>query len=202
MFSPCEMCFQRYGKQYSEECDETCEYAKLYKALSDILEYIKDREEHHASQWSYKRAFNYDGAAMQHATLQSELSTMLHYIDKNILSKYGVMEKQTMDTQPCAENKPDYNDILSYIDKLLNQATGKKKSLEFLKKYIEGSTNTASNHVKPVTNTTTYTNATDYVEIRPYQATTHEMTTGENIVWDQIHCVGVSNPIANDDIRL
>lgn len=26
--------------------------------------------------------------------------------------------------------------ILSYIDRLLNQGTGKKKSLEFLKKYI------------------------------------------------------------------
>lgn len=32
--------------------------------------------------------------------------------------------------------------ILSYIDRLLNQGTGKKKSLEFLKKYIlEGEKN-------------------------------------------------------------
>jgi hypothetical protein len=32
MFNPCiEHCYARYGKQYSEECDSTCAYAKSAK---------------------------------------------------------------------------------------------------------------------------------------------------------------------------
>ena len=42
----------------------------------------------------------------------------------------------------------------------------------------------------------------DHVEVKSYQPQTHKMTTGENIVWDQVPIVGVYNPIAMDDISL
>lgn len=32
MFNPCmEHCFIRYGKQYTSECDNVCDYAKAVK---------------------------------------------------------------------------------------------------------------------------------------------------------------------------
>ena len=36
MYNPCFECFNRYGKQYTEECDNTCEYAY---ALSKVKPY-------------------------------------------------------------------------------------------------------------------------------------------------------------------
>ena len=37
MFNPCfEHCYVKYGKQYSEECDSKCEYAKLAKELEEL----------------------------------------------------------------------------------------------------------------------------------------------------------------------
>lgn len=29
MFSPCFECYNRYGRQYTEECDTICDYAKV-----------------------------------------------------------------------------------------------------------------------------------------------------------------------------
>ena len=37
MFNPClEHCYVKYGKEYSEECDSKCEYAKLAKEYKDL----------------------------------------------------------------------------------------------------------------------------------------------------------------------
>lgn len=45
MFNPCvEHCFNRYGKQYSSECDENCDYAKAVKEKKMLEEKNKDRE--------------------------------------------------------------------------------------------------------------------------------------------------------------
>ena len=35
MYTPCWECLNRYGRQYSKECDDTCEYANEVK-LKDI----------------------------------------------------------------------------------------------------------------------------------------------------------------------
>ena len=40
-YSPCFECLNRYGRQYSKECDEFCDYAHSIK-LRDIV--IKDLE--------------------------------------------------------------------------------------------------------------------------------------------------------------
>lgn len=46
MFNPChDHCYIRYGKQYTEECDINCDYAKLAKEnqqKDDIIEYLLD----------------------------------------------------------------------------------------------------------------------------------------------------------------
>ena len=45
MFNPCvEHCFNRYGKQYSSECDGNCDYAKAVKEKKMLEEKNKDRE--------------------------------------------------------------------------------------------------------------------------------------------------------------
>lgn len=45
MFNPCvEHCFNRYGKQYSSECDEYCDYAKAVKEKKMLEEKNKERE--------------------------------------------------------------------------------------------------------------------------------------------------------------
>lgn len=47
MFSPCFECYNRYGRQYTEECDSTCEYAnvisklKPYGSIDEIVEIMK-----------------------------------------------------------------------------------------------------------------------------------------------------------------
>ena len=33
MYNPCLECFNKYGKQYSEKCDATCDYANLVSKL-------------------------------------------------------------------------------------------------------------------------------------------------------------------------
>ena len=33
MYNPCFECYNRYGKQYTEECDDTCEYAHVLSKL-------------------------------------------------------------------------------------------------------------------------------------------------------------------------
>lgn len=29
MYNPCFECYNRYGKQYTKDCDDTCEYANI-----------------------------------------------------------------------------------------------------------------------------------------------------------------------------
>lgn len=42
MFNPCfEHCYNRYGKQYSSECDEKCEFAKMVKEKKIIEEELE-----------------------------------------------------------------------------------------------------------------------------------------------------------------
>lgn len=41
MYSPCFECMNRYGKQYSEECDNTCEYAVAVKFIGELQNEIK-----------------------------------------------------------------------------------------------------------------------------------------------------------------
>lgn len=37
MINPCiDFCYHRYGRQYSQECDDKCEYAKLIKEKSRL----------------------------------------------------------------------------------------------------------------------------------------------------------------------
>ena len=33
MYSPCETCFRRFGRSYTEECDSVCEYANSMSLL-------------------------------------------------------------------------------------------------------------------------------------------------------------------------
>lgn len=35
MYEPCFACFNHYGKSYSKQCDETCQYAKVTKQLEE-----------------------------------------------------------------------------------------------------------------------------------------------------------------------
>ncbi len=47
MYNPCFECLNRYGKQYTEECDNTCEYAhalsklKPYGSIDEIVDIMK-----------------------------------------------------------------------------------------------------------------------------------------------------------------
>ena len=41
MYNPCFECMNRYGKQYSEECDNTCEYAVAVKYIGELQNEIK-----------------------------------------------------------------------------------------------------------------------------------------------------------------
>lgn len=36
MYNPCFECLNRYGKQYTEECDDTCDYASAVKRHIDM----------------------------------------------------------------------------------------------------------------------------------------------------------------------
>ena len=42
MYSPCFECLNRYGKQYSKECDNTCDYAASIKTRNRLLDEISD----------------------------------------------------------------------------------------------------------------------------------------------------------------
>ena len=35
MYEPCFACFNHYGKSYSKQCDETCQYAKVTMQLEE-----------------------------------------------------------------------------------------------------------------------------------------------------------------------
>ena len=35
MYSPCFECSNRYNREYTEECDNTCEYAYFVKRIKD-----------------------------------------------------------------------------------------------------------------------------------------------------------------------
>lgn len=47
MYYPCEECLNRYGHSYTEECDETCEYAnvisklKPYGGINEVIKVMK-----------------------------------------------------------------------------------------------------------------------------------------------------------------
>ena len=38
MYSPCMECLNRYGRQYTEDCDNTCEYAHAVKIRDACIE--------------------------------------------------------------------------------------------------------------------------------------------------------------------
>ena len=38
MYSPCMECFNHYGRQYTEECNGFCSYAKAVKSLEELGE--------------------------------------------------------------------------------------------------------------------------------------------------------------------
>ncbi len=40
MYNPCFECWNRYGKQYSEECDNSCEYAVAVKVINNLQDEI------------------------------------------------------------------------------------------------------------------------------------------------------------------
>lgn len=37
MYNPCFECMNRYGKQYTEECDNTCNYAQAVKERNNAI---------------------------------------------------------------------------------------------------------------------------------------------------------------------
>lgn len=49
MYSPCFECMNRYGKQYTEECDTKCDYAnvlsklKPYGTIDEIVEVMQGK---------------------------------------------------------------------------------------------------------------------------------------------------------------
>ena len=49
MYSPCFECMNRYGKQYTEECDSKCDYAnvlsklKPYGTVNEIIEVMQGK---------------------------------------------------------------------------------------------------------------------------------------------------------------
>ena len=45
MYSPCFECLNRYGKQYSEECDNACEYAVAVKYIGELQDEIKSLQD-------------------------------------------------------------------------------------------------------------------------------------------------------------
>jgi hypothetical protein len=45
MYNPCFECLNRYSKQYSEECDNTCEYAIAVKYISELQDEIKSLQD-------------------------------------------------------------------------------------------------------------------------------------------------------------
>ena len=45
MHSPCFECLNRYGKQYAEECDSTCEYAIAIKFIGELQAEIKNLQD-------------------------------------------------------------------------------------------------------------------------------------------------------------
>lgn len=45
MYNPCFECLNRYGKQYSEECDNTCEYAVAVKYIGELQDEIKSLQD-------------------------------------------------------------------------------------------------------------------------------------------------------------
>ena len=43
LFNPCiEHCFIRYGKQYTKDCDEKCDYAKMAKELRELKQEYRE----------------------------------------------------------------------------------------------------------------------------------------------------------------
>lgn len=49
MYSPCFECMNRYGKQYTEECDTKCDYANMlsklkpYGTIDEIVEVMQGK---------------------------------------------------------------------------------------------------------------------------------------------------------------
>ena len=47
MYNPCFECMNRYGREYSEECDHKCDYANLasqlrhYGGIDEVLEVMR-----------------------------------------------------------------------------------------------------------------------------------------------------------------
>lgn len=69
MFNPCfEYCHLRFGKQYTEDCDDKCEFAKAVKEKKLLEEKNKDRE-----------------------NILEEIKTFLIDANKNSVRKHGVV---------------------------------------------------------------------------------------------------------------
>lgn len=41
MYNPCYECWNRYGKEYTKECDTTCEFAKFALENTKLKEILK-----------------------------------------------------------------------------------------------------------------------------------------------------------------
>ena len=49
MLNPCyEYCYLRFGKQYTEDCNNTCEYAKQVNEKNKLEEQLKSLTEEHS----------------------------------------------------------------------------------------------------------------------------------------------------------
>lgn len=69
MFNPCiEHCYNRYGKQYSSDCDDKCEYAKM----ANEYNLLKNRDE-------------------QRKKIFEEIKSVILAGNHNTLKKHGVL---------------------------------------------------------------------------------------------------------------
>ena len=45
IYNPCFECLNRYGREYTERCDKTCDYAKVVKEKQELIKMLKMAKE-------------------------------------------------------------------------------------------------------------------------------------------------------------
>ena len=55
MYSPCLTCFERFGKEYSDECNDYCHYAEVVKE-NELLKEFKCQLDHKPIETLYELA--------------------------------------------------------------------------------------------------------------------------------------------------
>ena len=81
MFNPCvDYCWNRFGREYSKDCDNTCEFAKIAKELDKYKELFEKLYS------AFDKYFNeYDGGLMLTTMKDSELICDLAAYDCSLI---------------------------------------------------------------------------------------------------------------------